>query len=68
MKFKTLTLLAAITQLLTMFCQIFGFAHSLQTVKWADNKEFLVTEPIYVVAQILFVVFMFMLYARQKSS
>ena len=68
MKLKTVTLLAAITQLLTVFCGIFNYARMVQKLKWANNAEWFVMQPIYVVADIMLVVFLFVLFARQKSS
>jgi hypothetical protein len=69
MSLKVATLLAAITQLLTVFCGIFTYARMLQHhTDWKYNAEFLVTDPIYLIADIMLVVFLFTLFARQKSN
>ena len=68
MKLKTVTLLAAITQLLAAICGIFSYVRLAQKLKWAGNGEWFVTEPIYLVGQIMMVVFLFVLFARQKSN
>ena len=68
MKLKTITLIAAIAQLLALVCGIFNFAHLIQKLTWADNAQLLVMQPIYLAAQIALVVFLFVLFARQQPN
>jgi len=68
MKLKTVTLIAAIMQLLTLCCSIFSYVRLAQKLKWADNTEWFVMQPIYIVAHITMIVFLFVLFARQKSN
>jgi hypothetical protein len=68
MKLKTITLLAAIMQLLTLCCSIFSVVKYVQKLKWADNADWFVTQPIYLLAHIMLVIFLFVLFARQKSN
>jgi uncharacterized membrane protein YgdD (TMEM256/DUF423 family) len=68
MSLKTVTLLAAVTQLLSVCCGIYTFIHMAQGLKWEYNAEWFVTQPIYLVAHIMLVVFLFTLFARQQSD
>jgi ribose/xylose/arabinose/galactoside ABC-type transport system permease subunit len=68
MNLKTVTLVAGITQLLAMGGGIFNYIQFAPKLKWADNGAWFVTEPLFVVAQIMMAVFLFVLFARQKSK
>jgi amino acid transporter len=68
MKLKTITLLAAIMQLVTLCCGVFSFVRYMQKLKWADNPDWFVTQPLYLIAHVTMVVFLFVLFARQKAS
>ncbi len=68
MRLKSVTFLAAITQLLRVLMSTFNYARMFQRLTWADNADFFVGQAIYVVADIMLVVFLFTLFARQKES
>lgn len=68
MKLKTVTLFAAIMQLVTLCCGIFNYIHFLPKMQWAENWEWIVTQPIYLVSHVAMVIFLFVLFARQKSN
>ena len=68
MKLKTATVLAAATQLLSAVCGIFVFARMAPKLRWPDNADWFVEQPLSVFAQIMLAVFLFVLVARQKST
>jgi hypothetical protein len=68
MKLRTVTLLAAITQLLVLICSIYNYVHMVFRLKWADNAEYFLLQPVYCIAQFMLTVFFFVLFARQKSQ
>ena len=68
MRLKTVTLLAAITQLLTVLCSIFSYVRFFQKIRWADNAEWFLMQPIYLLGHIMLTVFLFTLVAKQKSN
>jgi hypothetical protein len=68
MKLKTITLIAAIMQLLTLCCGIFNYIRLVQKLTWADNAEWFVMQPLYLLASVSMVLFLFVLFARQKSN
>jgi hypothetical protein len=68
MTLKVITLIAALTQLLTVFCSVFSTARYAAKLKWADNAEWFVMQPIYLLAHVVLVIFLFVLFARQKST
>jgi hypothetical protein len=68
MKLKIITLIAAVMQLLALCCSIYSDVHLAQKLNWADNAQWFVTAPIYFAAQIMMVVFLFVLSAQQKSN
>ena len=68
MRLKTVTLLAAITQLLTVLCSIFSYVRFFQKIRWADNAEWFLMQPIYLLGHIMLAVFLFTLVAKQKSN
>ena len=68
MKLKTVTLLAAITQILSVFCGMYNSAHLVKKLNWADNSDWFVTTPIHLLGGIMLTVFLFTLAARQKAN
>jgi TRAP-type C4-dicarboxylate transport system permease small subunit len=68
MKLKTVTLITAIMQLVTLCCGIFSYVRFLPKMKWEDNAEWIAMQPIYLVSQVTMVLFLFVLFARQNSK
>jgi uncharacterized membrane protein YgdD (TMEM256/DUF423 family) len=68
MKLKTITLLAAITQLLSVLCGIYISAPLVKKLNWADNADWFVTTPIHLLGGIMLAVFLFALAARQNAN
>lgn len=68
MNLRAVTLIAAITQLAALLCGVYSYVHYAQKLKWADNADFFIMQPVYIVANIMLVVFLFFLFARQKPN
>jgi hypothetical protein len=67
MRLRTVTLLAAIGQSLAVVCQIYYFARYVSGFTWSMIHERVITQPLYLFADITLVIFLFTLYARQKQ-
>jgi len=65
---KTVTLLAAIGQTLSVLVGLMQFALNVQEHWFRTNWRFLVSSPIYLLAEISLAVFLFTLYSRQKEE
>jgi hypothetical protein len=73
MNLKTVTLFAAITQLLAVLC---GLAVCIRNVielvaghmEWKYNWMYLLTEPFYLLAGAALTVFLFTLFAKQGKN
>jgi hypothetical protein len=68
MRLKSITLVAAIAHLLTVFAGIFSYIRLLQRMGWSGSAEFFVMQPIYIIANITLTVFLFVLVSRQKGN
>lgn len=66
MQLRTITLCVAIMQVVTLFCGVISFFRYIQKVSWADNAEWFVMQPLYLISHFTMVVFFFVLFARQK--
>jgi hypothetical protein len=49
-------------------CAVFADIRLLQRLSWAENPDWFSMQPIYMLAQIMLIVFLFFLFAGQKSS
>ena len=69
MRLKTVTLIAAIAQSLDLAVQLAGIFRMIfvEKLEWSMNRFLLIEEPIWILAQITLVIFLFTLYARQKQ-
>ena len=67
MNLRSITLLAAITQLLALVFGIFSFVRFALKLRWTDNWEFYVGQPFYLLSHVMLTVFLFVLVARQKN-
>lgn len=65
---KIITLMAAITQSLAVLCSLFSFVQMAGKLKWEDNANFFVMQPVFITAEIMMAVFLFVLFSRQKSN
>ena len=68
MKLRTVTLLAAITQLLALLCGIYNYIKLISRLDWEVNTEYFLIQPVFIIAQIMLAVFLFVLFARQKPQ
>lgn len=68
MKLRTITKIAAITQLLALFCLLVNYARLVSGTTWENNAAFLLTQPVYILAQAMLVAFLFFLVARQHNN
>jgi hypothetical protein len=68
-RLKTVTLIAAIAQSLDLAVQLAGIFRMIfvEKLEWSMNRFLLIEEPIWILAQITLVIFLFTLYARQKQ-
>jgi hypothetical protein len=68
-RLKTVTLIAAIAQSLALAAQLVGIFRMIfvEKLEWSMNRYLFIEEPIWVLAQITLVIFLFTLYARQKQ-
>ncbi|HMD54200.1 MAG TPA: hypothetical protein VKJ65_06620 [Phycisphaerae bacterium] len=73
MKLKTITMIAAITQLLAVLCSFVIFIRSLigtvaGHMEWKYNWMYLLTQPLYLLAGIALTVFLFTLAIKQNNN
>ena len=68
MNLKSITLLAAITQLVTLLYSMFWFVKEATKLRLTDNWEFFVGQPLYLLSNITLTVFLFVLFSRQKNG
>jgi hypothetical protein len=73
MNLKSVTLVAAITQLLVVFCNLAACIRTLMEVvsghmEWKYNWLYLLSEPFYLLAGIALAVFLFTLFAKQGKN
>jgi hypothetical protein len=72
-KLKTITLLAAIAQLLAVLCSLASCPRSLMELvggqmEWKHSWLYLSTMPVYLFAGIMFTIFLFTLAVKQKNN
>ncbi len=53
---------------IAVLCGIYGFARHVQKLKWADNADWFVTAPIFLLGGIMLTIFIFTLAARQNKK
>ena len=70
MKLKTVTLLAAIAQLLSILCSVVSYAKFLiRSGHWDGERLYdIAAWSVHIVAGVTLVVFLFTLVSRQKSN
>ena len=73
MRLKTLTLVAAISQLLALLCSIASCIRSLMELidgqmEWKHNWLYILTMPVYLFAGIMLTLFLFTLALKQKNN
>jgi len=73
MKLKTITLLAAIGQLLAVLCSMASCLRSLLELaggqmEWKHNWLYLLTMPVYLFAGIMLTIFLFTLAVKQRNN
>lgn len=68
MKLRSITKIAAITQLLSVLCGIYNFIRLVRQITWSANREVLLLQPVYLVANITLTIFLFTLVSRQKQD
>ncbi len=73
MKLKTITLIAAIAQLLALLCQSLQWVQMLVRLiggngSWHYEWPYVLSMPIYLFSGIMLVIFLFTLSARQKNN
>jgi hypothetical protein len=73
MKLKTVTLFAAITQLLAVLCGLTNCIRSVVELvnghmQWKYNWIYLLSEPFYLLAGAALTVFLFTLFAKQGKN
>ena len=67
MKLKTVTLIAAVAQLLSLFCTIYNFAQLMPRLRWAETPQACIMQPIYLVARVTLVLIFCLFYVSDKS-
>ena len=67
MNLKTVTLIAAVTQAASVAGHLISTARLVQKLKWVDNAEWFLLQPVSLLGQIMLVVFLFTLVAKQKQ-
>ena len=73
MRLKTLTLVAAISQLLALLCSVASCIRSLieladGQMEWKHNWLYILTMPVYLFAGIMLTLFLFTLALKQKNN
>lgn len=68
MKLRTITLIAAVAQLVALLCSLLSYISLLTSVSWEHNVVWHTTQPVYLLAHATLVVFLFALVARQSKE
>jgi hypothetical protein len=68
-RLKTVTLIAAIAQSLALVAQAISISQMIfvEKLAWSRNWYVLIEEPVWFLAQLTLVIFLFTLFARQKQ-
>jgi hypothetical protein len=53
---------------MTSLCLIVNYIRFVPRMKWAENPEFIVTQPFFGLSHIMLAIFLFVLSARQKKD